>query len=54
VTLSDSLCVGGCSQEETINDLFMDCEFFSGTWRLVLGLLGVSTFAPPDNGSHAL
>jgi len=32
VTHSNSLCVGGCGQEETINHLFMDCEFFSGNW----------------------
>jgi len=25
VTPSDSLCVRGCSQEESINHLFMDC-----------------------------
>lgn len=40
--------------KETINHLFMDCEFFGGTWRLVLGWLGVSTVHPHDIGSQAL
>jgi len=54
VILSDSaLCSDGCGEEETINHLFLKCEFFGNIWRLLHQWLDISTVVPSDMGCHA-
>ena len=54
MTPNDSLlCVGGCGKEKTINYIVLECQFFSGTWNLVLCWLGIFSVQPYDIISHA-
>jgi len=38
----DNLCVGGCGFTETMDHLFIACDFFGSTWYLICLWLGVS------------
>jgi len=48
------LCSGGCSQEEIIKHLFLECDFYGSLWHLVFCWLGIYTTQPGDISSHAI
>jgi len=41
---------GDCGKEETINHLFLECEFFGSIWRLLHRWLDIYTAIPSDVG----
>jgi len=51
---STLFCSRGCEKDETINYVFLGCDFFDGVWNLVLRWLGISFVNPTDNGEHVL
>jgi len=41
-------CVGGCGNEESINHLFLGCNFFGCVWHSIRRWLGILTGTPAD------
>jgi len=53
VLLRSTNCVEGCSNEESINSLFLGLQFFGSIWHSIYRLLGISTATPIDFVEHA-
>jgi len=47
------MCSGGCVQDESINHLLLDCDFFGCIWHFVHHWLDISTVVSSDIGCHA-
>jgi hypothetical protein len=48
------LCSGGCGKEESINHLFLECDFLGSIWNFVLHWLWISYVLPVDVCMHEI
>jgi len=52
IIIDSRACMAGCGSLESIEHLFLDCQFFISIWQLILGWLGLALTASEGIMDH--